>query len=72
MKKLIITGLTGLAGIGMVAGISIYAFTNPGGQGHENTQETTATEMTMLGVAAASILGAGTYVIRRGRSKDRD
>jgi hypothetical protein len=39
------------------------------GRGHEN--DTTATEMTLLGVAAASILGAGAYVVRRVRSKNR-
>ncbi len=32
-------------------------------------QGTSATEMTLLGVSAASVLGAGAYAVRRGRSK---
>lgn len=42
---------------------------NQDSRGHEN--DTTATEMTLLGVAAASILGAGAYVVRRARSRSR-
>lgn len=32
-------------------------------------QGTSATEMTLLGVTAASVLGAGAYALRRRRSK---
>jgi len=33
--------------------------------------DTSAAELTMFGVAAASALGAGTYLVRRAKSKPR-
>lgn len=38
---------------------------------HGNPHDTSATDITLFGIAAASILGAGAYVVRRARSKDR-
>lgn len=33
--------------------------------------DTSAAEMTLFGIAAASMLGAGTYLVRRAKSKPR-
>lgn len=45
---------------------------NQNGQNDDDHRyHTSANEMTLLGVAAASVLGAGTYLVRRAKSRPR-
>lgn len=53
---------------------SLCAFADNGkhkGQDQQNDSKTDATEMSLLGLAAASALGSGSYLVYRRRTRSR-
>lgn len=80
MKKFGFALVLGITFLFSASGISAYAFDNNGnsngngngnGRNNDNRDHISAMDMSALGLVAASMTGAGIYLVRRRRSSSR-
>ena len=72
MKKFELALVLGIALFFTASGISAYAFDDKGGHGGKDDHDRiSAMDMSAMGLVAASMTGAGIYMMRRRRSGGR-